>query len=131
LSSVFVRFVIPNLDDDSGRRQGLFQKAYALRRSSELPLELHEQLDKALTWLDAHLKVPVRFTRGNRKRGPGLAISWFKDSAHDYIRHMRVICQVLNECGIPTEMLTTDRPGYIVFEDDCQIAAVPFSDTTT
>lgn len=128
---MFVRFVISAVDGDSGRRQGLFQKAYALRRSAELPSDLHEQLDRALSWLDSQLKIPDRFTRGRRKGEPGLAISWFKDTADDYIRQMRSVCHVLNEYGIPTEMITSDRPGYIVFEDGCQIAAVPFSDTAT
>ncbi|HEX6961238.1 MAG TPA: hypothetical protein VF175_05180 [Lacipirellula sp.] len=128
---MFVRFVIPARDDDSGRRQGLFQKAYALRRSNELSAHLQEQLDGALTWLDEHLKAPDRFTRGKRKNEPGLAIGWFKASAHDHIAHMRTVCRVLNECDIATEMLTTDRPGYIVFEDAYQVAAAPFSDTIT
>jgi hypothetical protein len=128
---MFVRFVIPVVDGDSGRRQGLFQKAYALRRSRELPPDLHDQLDQALTWLDAHVEAPDRFTRSNKKDKPGLAISWFKDSAHDCLQRMRTVCRVLNEHGIPTEMITSDRPGYIVFEDDWQIAAVPFADTST
>jgi hypothetical protein len=128
---MFVRFVIPAVDSDSGRRQGLFQQAYALRRANELPPELHEQLDESLTWLDGQLKIPERFTRGKRKGEPGLAISWFKDSASDHIAHMRTVCRVLNQHGVPTEMLTTNRPGYIVFEDDHQVAAVPFSDTPT
>jgi hypothetical protein len=128
---MFVRFVIPAVDDNSGRRQGLFRKAYALRRSHELPSDLHEQLDQALSWLDSHLKIPERFTRGNRRGAAGLAISWFKDSADEYIRQMRTICRVLNEHGIPTEMITSERPGYVVFEDGCQVAAVPCSDTTT
>jgi hypothetical protein len=126
---MYVRFVIPVADEDSGRRQGLFQKANSLRRSNRLPSELDEQLGQALKWLNANLKVPDRFTRGTRKGTPGLAISWFKDSAIDCIRQMQIVCRVLNELGIPTEMLTSDRPGYIVFEDDCQITAVPFSDT--
>jgi hypothetical protein len=128
---MFVRFVITAVDNDSGRRQGLFQRAYALRRSHELASELHGQLDQALTWLDSHLKIPERFTRGKRKGEPGLAISWFKDSADDYMRQMHTVCRILNEHGITTEMITTERPGYIVFEDGCQVAAVPFSDTRT
>lgn len=128
---MFLRFVISVVDGDSGRRQGLFQRAYALRRSNQLPLELHEQLDQALFWLDAHLERPDRFTRGKRKDEPGLAISWFKDSAADHLRQMRIVCRVLNERGVPTEMITSDRPGYIVYEDGCQIAAVPFADTRT
>lgn len=128
---MFVRFVITTVDEHSGRRQGLFQQAYALRRSKELPLELHEELDGALNWLDAHLEIPDRFTRGRRKGEPGLAIGWFKDTAREYIGHMRTVCGVLSRHGIPTEMLTTDRPGYIIFEDDYQVAAVPFADTAT
>lgn len=128
---MFVRFVIPILDKDSGRRQGLFQKAYALRRGGELPSDLHERLDEALIWLDDNLTAPERFSRGKRKGDAGLAISWFKDSAQDYIAHMRTVCHVLDQQGIPTEILITDRPGYIVFEDDHQVAAVPFSETAT
>lgn len=129
--AMFVRFVILALDGDSGRRQGLFQQAYALRRSRELPADLHAQLDDALDWLDEHLDVPDRLTRGGRTEQPGLAISWFKDAASDCIRHARTICKVLDQHGIRTEMLTTERPGYIVFEDEWQIAAVPFADTVT
>jgi hypothetical protein len=128
---MFVRFVIPAVDGDSGRRQGLFQKAYALRRSHDLPPKFHEELDQALMWLDSRVKIPDRFTRGKRKGEPGLAISWFKDSAGDHIRQMRVVCRILNERGIATEMITSNRPGYVVFEDECQVAAVPFSDTKT
>ncbi len=128
---MFVRFVISDVDRDSGRRQGLFQRAYALRQSHELSSDQHEQLDQALTWIDAHLKIPDRFTRGRRKGESGLAISWFKDSADDHIRQMRIVCRILDEHGIPTEMITSNRPGYVVFEDQCQIAAVPFSDTAT
>jgi hypothetical protein len=128
---MFVRFVVSAVDGDSGRRQGLFQRAYAIRRSHELSSDLHEELDQALTWLDAHVKIPDRFTRGRRKGEPGLAISWFKDSADDCIRQMRIVCRILDEHGISTEMITSNRPGYVVFEDQCQIAAVPFSETST
>jgi hypothetical protein len=128
---MFVRFVVSAVDEDSGRRQGLFHTAYALRRSGELPLHLHEQLDEALNWLDDKVGIPDRLTRGNRKHANGMAISWFKDTARDCIRQMHTICRLLDEHGIPTEMITSERPGYIVFEDRCQISAVPFSDTVT
>jgi hypothetical protein len=131
LVGMFVRFVVPTVDKDSGRRQGVFQQAYALRRAIEPTSELHKQLDETLAWLDGQLKVPERFTRGKRKSEPGLAVSWFKDSALGHIAHMRVVCRMLSQHGIHTEMLSTDRPGYIVFEDDHQVAAVPFTDTPT
>jgi len=33
--------------------------------------------------------------------------------------------------SVAVEAITTDRPGYIIFEDDNQIAAEPFADTPT
>ncbi len=128
---MFVRFVIPAVDGDSGRRQGVFPAAYRLRRSGELPAHLHAELEVALKWFDEHLEAPDRLTRGPRRHARGMAISWFKDSADDCVSRMRAICHVLDECGVPTEMLTSARPGYIVFEDRQQVAAVPFAETST
>ena len=44
---------------------------------------------------------------------------------------MRELCRLLNEHGVTTEMLRSERPGYIVFEDEFQIAAEPFFETKT
>ncbi len=42
---------------------------------------------------------------------------------------MHVIAAMLQAHDILTEMIVTDRPGYIVYEDDFQIVAEPFADT--
>ena len=36
---------------------------------------------------------------------------------------------ILEKHGIVVEMLETERPGYVVYEDDVQVVAEPFSDT--
>ena len=36
---------------------------------------------------------------------------------------------ILGEHGIVVETLETERPGYVVYEDDVQVVAEPFSDT--
>jgi hypothetical protein len=92
---------------------------------------LHEELDQAFQWFDDNLEAPKRFSRSERRHANGTAISWFKDSAVECVSQLRTICRVLDAHGIPTEMLTSSRPGYIVFEDQQQVAAVPFSDTPT
>ena len=33
--------------------------------------------------------------------------------------------------GVAVEMIKTERPGYIVYEDEYQIAAYPLADTKT
>jgi hypothetical protein len=55
------------------------------------------------------------------------AISWYKSSAGEYIRRMHAMCRVSNEHGIVTEMITSVRPGYVVFEDEHPVAAEPFA----
>ena len=57
------------------------------------------------------------------------AIFWFKPTATEAIRMLWGLAQLLRGHGYHVEMLTTDRPGYIVYEDDLQVAAIPFRDT--
>ena len=44
---------------------------------------------------------------------------------------MREFCLLLEEEGVPVEILRTRRPGYILYEDEHQVAAYPFADTPT
>ncbi|MFY7916503.1 MAG: hypothetical protein ACOVPA_17750, partial [Rubrivivax sp.] len=55
--------------------------------------------------------------------------SWFKDTAAEHIRQMRLLADILERHGIQVDMLRTRRPGYVVYEDDHQVAAEPYSDT--
>ena len=57
------------------------------------------------------------------------AISWFKESAKEHIQNIREIAVILENHGISVSMITTDRPGYIVYEDEYQITAEPFVET--
>lgn len=42
---------------------------------------------------------------------------------------MREIAAILEAHGVITEMIRTERPGYIVYQDEYQIVAEPFMDT--
>ena len=46
-----------------------------------------------------------------------------------HIRRMREYQQTLETYGLTVEMLRTERPGYIVYEDEHQVVAYPFADT--
>ncbi len=128
---MYLRFVVAGIDKDSGRRQGIFQALCELDRNGLLlPHErtTHNDLYK---WFCKHLKEPRRFSRASRPHAKDVAISWFKDSAHEYIAKMFTLSQILEEHGIVVEVIRTDRPGYIVYEDSHQVVAEPFSDTVT
>jgi hypothetical protein len=42
---------------------------------------------------------------------------------------MRDLAALLNASDVHTRMITTCRPGYVVYEDEHQVAAVPFRNT--
>ncbi len=126
---MFVRFVTPVLNAASGRRQGVFTAAYDLQDRGILSTESQIQINWLLKWFDDYLGVPDKFSRRARRDAGRIAISWFKDAAREHVSRMHALCLVLKGQGTVIEMLTTPRPGYIVFEDDHQVAAIPFADT--
>lgn len=127
----YLRFVTTKIDPDSGRRRGLFQAAGDLEAARRLSREELEELKALQRWFAEHLNAPDRFARSERPGAAPRAISWFKSSATQHISNMRAMCRILNRHGVATEMILTARPGYIVFEDEHQVAAEPFADTKT
>lgn len=125
----FVRFVIRNLDCDSGRRQGLFQALGDLHERGKLSPEEQRTYDETYEWFRKNLRKPRRFTRSSKPHAKKVALSWFRDTATEHVRRMHDLAEILEAHGIPTEMLRTNRPGYIVYEDRHQVAAEPFGDT--
>jgi hypothetical protein len=86
-------------------------------------------LERILGWFDRQLPIPNRFSRSIRRGSSPKAICWFKDGAARYIRRVRELAALLERHGVWIEMLRTQRPGYLVYEDEYQVAAVPFRDT--
>lgn len=129
LIKVFIRFVTSRLDPDSGRRQGLFQAETELRESGDLSKEDRERLEALRSWFNLHLEKPTRLSWSKRSNRKDQAISWFKSQATAHVGKMREFQRILERYGIAGEVITTTRPGYIVYEDMNQVAAYPFADT--
>jgi len=51
-------------------------------------------------------------------------------SPDEHIRNMRALAALLEQKGISVEELRPDKPGYVVYEDEQQVAAIPFSNET-
>jgi hypothetical protein len=58
------------------------------------------------------------------------AISWFRDTATEQIGRMREYQAVLESYGYVVHMLRDRRPGYVLYQDEHQVVAYPFSDTS-
>lgn len=128
---MFIRFVVHEIDPDSGRRLGLIQVLIELRDHGDLLSYEHDRVQGAVAWLNRNLKRPASFNRSSRPHALEKALSWFKDSAVEHIGMMREMAAMLEAHGVLVDVITTDRPGYITYEDDFQIVAEPFADTPT
>jgi len=115
---VFVRFVGGHIDRRTHKRHGIFDAAGTAMDVLELESYEVERLRSVLDWFNAHLPVPTTLTR--------LQICWFKASAREHLARAREIQHILDANGVLIEMLTTRRPGYVVYEDEFQVAAHPF-----
>jgi len=126
---MYIRFITMRIDADSEAPEGIFRAASFLRDDEELPPYDAEHLRDILKWFGAHLPTPSRFARSRQPHRKKKAISWFKSSAHDHIAKAREIVRLLDEHGWHVRTVKTDQPGFVVYEDAFQIAAVPFAST--
>lgn len=89
-------------------------------------------MKKVLVWFADNLAVPSRFNKSKSKgyyRKTPKGISWFRDDSNICILKAFELKALIEEAGIPIALIRTDKPGYIVYEDDHQIVAEPFKDT--
>ena len=128
---MFLRFVTSDLDEESHQELGVFHAAGNLRDSGLLSEHDEEILQEIRDWFSDNLEKPARFTNAKlphyRKRKNG--ISWFKASAQEHIGKIREIIAILENYDVSVCMIKTDRPGYVVYEDQFQVVAVPFADS--
>ncbi len=128
---MYLRFVVADIDEDSEKELGVFHAVRNLREDGKLYHYEEDQHDLIRGWFNENLEKPTRFTASKPPfyRKKNKAISWFKDSAHEHLAHVRSLVAILQNHGIPVRMLKTERVGYIVYEDEYQVVAEPFSDT--
>ena len=102
-----LRFVLQRRHPDTGVAEGVFGAAYELRDGTVIAASDRSK------------------SKGYyRKRGTG--ISWLKPTADEHIAKIRALITILEKNGYHVSQITTDRPGYVVFEDDHQVVAEPF-----
>ncbi len=118
---MYLRFATHRIDPNAQQPQGVFQRAYALLEGDELHGEDARGLRVALEYFESDMAVPwIRQPR---------AVFWFKAECALCTHHAWVLATFLNLSGVPVHPVRTLKPGHIVYEDDCQIAAVPYRDT--
>lgn len=130
----FVRFVISSKNPDSGVADGIFGGVYDLLDRDELSSLERLNLEQNSKWFNSNLQKPARFNRSKSKgyyRRNTRGIAWFRDTASEHIARMHQMKQIVEEHGYTVEVITEDRVGYLVYEDEHQVIAEPFADTRT
>ena len=129
---MYLRFIALTTNHESHVRDGVFAAAWRMRQDPELPADDEALLRMHLAWMNENMRMPTRFNRTKSKahdRRAAKGISWFKDTAVEHIDRVRQVSEILGRHGIHIETITTDRPGFVVYEDEHQIVAEPFKDT--
>jgi hypothetical protein len=127
---MYLRFVVAEIDVDSERALGVFHAVWDLRDAGMLHSSEQDQHDLVRWWFSANLERPTRFTAAKAPfyRKKNRALCWFKDTAFDHIAKIRELVAILENHGAYVQMLKAKRVGYVVYEDEFQIVAEPFSD---
>lgn len=118
----YVRFVIGRKDEDSHVEQGIFQAVGRALEWDQITGQDAEELDELREWFGTYLGKPTSFGRDRLRLG----ICWFKTHATDHIARIWEMVKILERNGIYVKKIRTDRPGYLIYEDEWQIVAEPF-----
>lgn len=120
-----LRFVCENT------AEGIFQSAHELHESGVLDTQDRDDLAELLTSFEKNLATPHRFVRTTSKghyRREAVAISWFKDDARACVQRAWKLVRMLERSGVIVECVRTTQPGYVTYEDEHQVTAIPFVD---
>jgi hypothetical protein len=123
----FLRYqsAVPN---SRGSFPGVFALANGLRDSGALGDADRRGLEEANALLTEAYVDPTTVVPGcyDRAVNPG-ARAWFRADAADLLELTRFHVALLERLRVPWMELRTRTPGRIVYEDDVQVVAVPFS----
>jgi len=118
----YVRFVIGRKDEDSHVEQGIFQASSRALEWDQITDSDADELYEIRAWFNHNLEKPTAFGRDKLQRG----ICWFKTGATQHIARIWEMVKILERNGIYVKKIRTDKPGYMIYEDEWQIVAEPF-----
>lgn len=120
---MYLRFKTSFVDAYEGKRYGVFQAAYYLLNSDELYEHDKARLDEVWAWFRHHLNRPDVYQRNKPEYN---AICWFKPTAQEHVQKMHEMIGILELYGYNVWKVKCRKPGYVVYEDDEQVAVIPF-----
>ena len=118
----YIRFVIGREDEESHVERGIFHAAAQALEWHEITGSDADELNELRAWFSENLKEPTSFGRDRLRLG----ISWFKTGSTKHISRIWEMVHILERNGIYVKKIRTDKPGYVIYEDEWQLVAEPF-----
>ncbi len=118
----YIRFVVGHKDEDSHVEQGVFQAVAQALEWQAITGDDARALNKLRLWFSDNLEKPTAFGRGRLNLG----ICWFKAESLEHISQMWKIIDILERNHIYVKKITTEKPGYVIYEDEWQLVAEPY-----
>lgn len=123
---MYIRFTTEFVNEYGENHTGLFSALRFVRESSLTSDEDVKTLTELRDWFNNNLDAPDKFSNAKNKNPESISLSWFKDTAKEHIKKVYDIREVLYHYGIVIEVTTTKKTGYIIYDDDYQVSAIPF-----
>jgi len=120
---MFVRFVVGADAENASWLTGVITEARILRDEGELYRYESELLREVFDWLNEHLPCPPFQAKLGSGEWTTDAVSWFRADAKEPLGRIWDIVAILREHGVPVRLVTTEKPGKIVYSDPYQIVA--------
>jgi hypothetical protein len=124
---MYLRFTTQFINPYGELETGIFMALKYLRDDHSLTTDEDINKLKELSgWFNKNLEKPTRFSKGTSKFNADVSLSWFKDSAKEHIKKIQDLVEIAEQYDIIIDRIASKNPGYIVFEDEYQVSAVPF-----
>ncbi len=123
---MYVRFKTSFVDNYHEHRYGVFQAASFLLHSEIMCPYEKLWLDELWLWFCCNLSVPSVYSQ---KKVNNDVICWFKPTAKEHLQKMYEMTIILGQYGLAISQARCRKPGYIVYEDDDQVAVIPFAES--
>jgi dATP pyrophosphohydrolase len=122
ISPAYVRIQGRELSYRTGWPGGIFSVFWRRERAGALSAQESALFHEIDGWFDEHLPEPPVYQ--SPPAPGGTPISWFKAAAAgEMLRRLEPLLAILERHGAPYDIVRTNRPGRIVYEDEFQVAA--------
>ena len=120
---MYIRFVVGGDAENAAWLTGIITEARLLNDQGELFRYETQVLEEAFAWFNERLPCPPfqrKLASGEWTRE---AVCWFRDDAKEAVKRVWDIAAILREHGVPVRLVTTEKPGKIVYADRYQVVA--------